>query len=67
MYDKTRASMPPAQLANHDVEIAKMIPLGGKLGDPQRDFAPYMIFLAGDGANFITGQTIKIDGGLLML
>jgi NAD(P)-dependent dehydrogenase (short-subunit alcohol dehydrogenase family) len=67
MYDTTRAGMTPAQLANHDAEMAKMIPLGGKLGDPQRDFTAYMTFLAGDGANFITGQTIKIDGGLLML
>ncbi len=67
MYEKTRESMNSAQLTTHDSEMARMIPLGGKLGDPQRDFAPYMIFLAGDGANFITGQTIKIDGGLLML
>ena len=67
MYDRTRSSMTQAQLALHDVEMAKMIPLGGKLGDPQRDFASYMVFLAGDGATFITGQTIKIDGGLLML
>ncbi|WP_070153754.1 SDR family NAD(P)-dependent oxidoreductase [Sphingobium phenoxybenzoativorans] len=67
MYEKTRANMTPERLAQHDAEMARIIPLGGKLGDPDRDFLPYMIFLAGDGARFITGQTIKIDGGLMML
>jgi NAD(P)-dependent dehydrogenase (short-subunit alcohol dehydrogenase family) len=67
MYEKTRAGMSGVQLAEHDVEMARMIPLGGKLGDPVRDFAPYMVFLAGAGSDFVTGQTIKIDGGLMML
>jgi len=67
MYDRTRAAYTPAQLAAHDAFMKKAIPLGGKLGDPDRDFAPMMIFLAGDGANFLTGQTYAIDGGALMV
>jgi NAD(P)-dependent dehydrogenase (short-subunit alcohol dehydrogenase family) len=42
------------------------VPLGGKLGDPARDFAPVMVFLASDGARFITGQIISVNGGLVM-
>jgi len=44
-----------------------VIPLGGRLGDPERDLAPVMVFLAGDGARFITGQAIAVDGGMIML
>ena len=66
MYEKTRASMTPEALAAHDMEMARMVPLGGRLGE-LKDFTPYMVFLAGSGSDFITGQTIKIDGGLLML
>ncbi|MBT2535460.1 SDR family NAD(P)-dependent oxidoreductase [Arthrobacter sp. ISL-69] len=42
-------------------------PLGGALGDPDRDLAPVMVFLAGDGSRFITGQTISVNGGLGMV
>jgi NAD(P)-dependent dehydrogenase (short-subunit alcohol dehydrogenase family) len=41
--------------------------LGGDLGDAERDFVPYMVFLAGDGASFVTGQMISIDGGMTMV
>ncbi|KAA9164518.1 SDR family oxidoreductase [Amycolatopsis acidicola] len=43
------------------------VPLGGWLGDPERDFAPVMVFLAGDGARFINGQIIAVNGGLGMV
>ncbi|HVV09274.1 SDR family NAD(P)-dependent oxidoreductase [Amycolatopsis sp.] len=43
------------------------VPLGGWLGDPDRDFAPVMVFLAGDGARFINGQIIAVNGGLGMV
>ncbi len=67
MYAKTRASMTPEQLTAHDAMMAAAIPLGGKLGDPARDLAPVLVFLASEGARFITGQTLPIDGGMLML
>lgn len=44
-----------------------LIPLGGEMGDPERDLAPVLVFLAGDGARFITGQVINVDGGMRML
>jgi NAD(P)-dependent dehydrogenase (short-subunit alcohol dehydrogenase family) len=44
--------------------MERLIHLGGKLGDPTRDLAPVMVFLAGEGAGFITGQLIAVNGGL---
>ncbi|WP_156289032.1 3-oxoacyl-[acyl-carrier-protein] reductase [Oceanobacillus salinisoli] len=41
-----------------------MIPLA-KLGQPE-DVAKVVRFLASDDANYITGQTIHIDGGMVM-
>ena len=43
------------------------IPLGGALGDPDRDLGPVLVFLAGEGSHFITGQLLAVDGGLIML
>ncbi|WP_313053537.1 SDR family NAD(P)-dependent oxidoreductase [Pseudomonas lopnurensis] len=67
MYEATRASMDAGQLARHDAQMAALIPLGGRLGDAERDLAPMLVFLAGEGARFVTGQTFMIDGGMLML
>ena len=46
-------------------KIAKGIPLG-RLGTPD-DIANTVLFLASDRANFITGQTISVDGGYTMV
>lgn len=67
MYAKTRASMTPEQLAEHDKEIAQRMAVGAKLGDPTRDLAPVIRFLVSDDSGFITGQTIAVDGGILMM
>ncbi|HEY2659760.1 MAG TPA: SDR family NAD(P)-dependent oxidoreductase [Caulobacteraceae bacterium] len=67
MYAKTRSLMSETQLADHDRMIAAQMPIDGRLGDPDRDLAPVLRFLMGDGARFITGQTIAIDGGLVMV
>lgn len=67
MYDTTRAGMTADQLEAHDRMMAMMIPLGGRLGDPDRDMAPVLVFLASDASRFITGQTLAVDGGLLMV
>lgn len=44
--------------------MLKQIPLA-KLGHPE-DIAKAVVFLASDSANYITGQTLHIDGGLVM-
>ncbi len=43
------------------------MPLRGELGDPATDLGPVMVFLAGPGARFMTGQLIAVNGGLQML
>ena len=49
---------------NERNEILKQIPLN-KFGSP-KDISNLVMFLASDEASYITGQTISIDGGLLM-
>ncbi len=45
-------------------ELLSQIPLG-RLGSPE-DVAHAVLFLSGDGACYITGQVIHINGGMLM-
>ena len=63
MYDAHRAKMSVDELAAHDQMMNRIVPLGGKLGDAEQDLAPLMVFLAGQGSRFITGQTLCVDGG----
>ena len=37
------------------------------MGDPARDVGPMLVFLAGPGSGFITGQLLAVDGGLMMV
>jgi len=67
MYDAHRARMSDQERAIHDMAMQHVIPLGGRLGDPDEDLAPVLVFLSGDGARFITGQAIAVDGGMIML
>ena len=66
MYEKSRQALPEATVKAMDANLAQIC-LGGKLGDPETDYLPVMAFLASDGAKYITGQTISIDGGILMV
>ena len=42
--------------------LVKSLPLG-RLGDPE-DVANTVLFLAGDASGYITGEVIKVDGGM---
>jgi len=44
--------------------LATKIP-AGRLGDPE-DVSAAVIFLVSDSANYITGQTLNVDGGMVM-
>ncbi len=45
-------------------DILNKIP-SNKMGNP-RNIADLALFLASDKGNYITGQTISVDGGLYM-
>ncbi len=53
-----------AVLANPELEgrLARVVPLG-RIGDPDTDIAPVVVFLLSDDARYITGQTVVVDGG----
>lgn len=39
----------------------------GRWGDPEKDIARTVVFLAGPDASYLTGNTISVDGGLAMV
>jgi NAD(P)-dependent dehydrogenase (short-subunit alcohol dehydrogenase family) len=46
-------------------QVVQGIPLG-RAGQPE-DVAPVVLFLAGEGAAYVTGQHIYVDGGMVVL
>ncbi len=58
--DMTAADLPAARRE----ELLKQIPLG-RVGKPE-DVAAAVAFLAGPKASYITGQVLRVNGGLLM-
>jgi len=65
--DRLREFLGPEAGALIDQQMKMMIPLGGALGDPARDVGPMLVFLAGPGSGFMTGQLLAVDGGLMMV
>jgi NAD(P)-dependent dehydrogenase (short-subunit alcohol dehydrogenase family) len=53
-----------AYKSNPDLEprLRLLVPLGW-VGDPLLDIAPVITFLLGEGARYMTGQTLVVDGG----
>ncbi|MHA6803977.1 SDR family NAD(P)-dependent oxidoreductase [Salinifilum ghardaiensis] len=47
-------------------QVLAGIPLG-RMGDPEHDIAPVVVFLASDDSRYMTGQTLMADGGSIML
>lgn len=58
--DMTAADLP----ADRRDELMKVIPLG-RVGKPE-DIAAAVMYLAGPGAAYVTGQVLRVNGGLLM-
>jgi NAD(P)-dependent dehydrogenase (short-subunit alcohol dehydrogenase family) len=64
---RMRANQDAATNAMMDAYLQQAIPLGGRMGDALNDIAPALVFLASDASHFITGQTLAVDGGFMML
>ncbi|MFE9924556.1 SDR family NAD(P)-dependent oxidoreductase [Streptomyces sp. NPDC005774] len=64
--ERLREHLGPDGAAALDEHLRATMPLRGELGDPYTDLGPVMVFLAGTGARFMTGQLIAVDGGLQM-
>jgi NAD(P)-dependent dehydrogenase (short-subunit alcohol dehydrogenase family) len=47
-------------------EAVRQIPLG-RLGDPETDIGAAVVYLAGPGGAFITGQTLMVNGGATIM
>jgi NAD(P)-dependent dehydrogenase (short-subunit alcohol dehydrogenase family) len=45
--------------------LAARVPMG-RLGDAESDIGAVVVFLAGPGAGYVTGQTLPVDGGRFM-
>jgi 3-oxoacyl-[acyl-carrier protein] reductase len=65
--ERLRTFLGPGAAMLIEKQLKSTIPLGGALGDPARDLGPVLVFLAGEGSGFITGQLLAVDGGMVML
>ncbi|HVB00082.1 MAG TPA: SDR family oxidoreductase [Acidimicrobiales bacterium] len=61
--DKARAEHSKTSMEEVKAAAERLIPLG-RYGTPE-EFAAMVTFLCGDGARYITGEQIRVDGGLI--
>jgi NAD(P)-dependent dehydrogenase (short-subunit alcohol dehydrogenase family) len=61
MTDRYRATLGDEERAAYDRRLTAG-PLG-RIGDPEADIAPALVFLVSDAARFITAQIVAVDGG----
>ena len=42
--------------------LSRRVPMG-RVGDPELDVGPAVVYLVSADAHFVTGQTLAVDGG----
>lgn len=67
MYEAWLASAPKEMVEAHLSSGKTKYPIGGGMGDPDRDMAPVMVFLASDGSGYMNGQVFAVNGGACMM
>jgi NAD(P)-dependent dehydrogenase (short-subunit alcohol dehydrogenase family) len=67
MYEEWLATVDPAMRDAHLADEKRKVPIGGGMGDVDRDMAPVMVFLASDGSGYIDGQIFCVNGGRNMV
>lgn len=55
-----------ARFPEQAAEATAKVPLA-RIGDPETDVAPIVVFLASDDSGYMTGQTVMADGGMIQL
>jgi NAD(P)-dependent dehydrogenase (short-subunit alcohol dehydrogenase family) len=53
------------KIPGFEAAVSQQNPLG-RVGDPEMDIAPVVVFLASEMARYVTGETINVDGGMNM-
>jgi NAD(P)-dependent dehydrogenase (short-subunit alcohol dehydrogenase family) len=48
-------------------ERGRITPMGNRMGEVEQDLLPLILLLAGPGGRYITGQTLAVDGGRVMM
>jgi NAD(P)-dependent dehydrogenase (short-subunit alcohol dehydrogenase family) len=61
------AQLDPEERRALEENRRRVSPLGGRLGNVERDLLPLVRLLAGPGGRYMTGQTFAVDGGRTML
>ena len=61
------AGSPAAQAAAGDYDVYIKRAAIPRWGDPEKDIGGVAVFLASEDADFVTGQTLNVDGGNIML
>ncbi len=67
MYEGYLATLPDEAREAYLMGLKEMFPIDGDMGEVDRDLVPVMVFLASKGARYINGQTISVNGGLVMV
>ncbi|WP_317930123.1 SDR family oxidoreductase [Halioxenophilus sp. WMMB6] len=67
MYEAWLANLTDEQRQAHLANEKRQVPLGGAMGDIDKDMAPVMVFMASDASGFINGQIVPVNGGRNML